>query len=381
MLIEIKGVQFVNKGAELMLMAMIEKINQLWPDAEICLSPRLNSSYLSRAKVGAYQKLNLRKGKFDLNSFSYWLPKKFRHYLKRVWGIVTEVDIDVILDASGFSYGDQWPDLALIQTGKESKRFKKHNKHYIFMPQALGPFTQKINKKWATRAFFNASLVCARDEVSYQAVNSTEHASNITLAPDFTNLLLPVVANEYSALADGIAIIPNSKMLSEQNKNELWRERYLMCLVTLIELLIQKGQNVFLLNHEGRSDELICQQVNQLLKQPIAIVSPKSALQVKAIIGQCVLTICSRFHGCVSSLSQGVPCVATSWSHKYEQLFAEYGQQNCLLNSELQGTNLVQFITDILNDVPEIKQVLQIKSKAYKEQSEMMWKTVQNTLN
>jgi colanic acid/amylovoran biosynthesis protein len=48
-LIEIKGVQFVNKGAELMLLAIVEKIHKLWPEAEICFLQRINSPYTSRA--------------------------------------------------------------------------------------------------------------------------------------------------------------------------------------------------------------------------------------------------------------------------------------------------------------------------------------------
>lgn len=380
MLIEIKGVQFVNKGAELMLMAMVEKITELWPEADICLSPRLNSPYTSRAKLGAYQKLNLRKGQFDLNSLSYWLPSKIRNYLKRAWGIVTEADVDIVLDASGFSYGDQWPDLALIQAAKECKHLAKHKKHYIFMPQALGPFTQKVNKKWAQVAFDHASLVFARDEVSYQATKLITEQSNVFIAPDFTNLITPSVDKEYTSLSGGVAIIPNSKMLSAQNKNHLWRKRYVQALVELIETLKTQGESVFLLNHEGRSDDTICQLINQQLEQPIVIVTPKSALQVKAIIGRCKLTICSRFHGCVSSLSQGVPCIATSWSHKYEQLFVEYDQQNFLLSPELTATELERFITSTLNNVLEIQQLLVAKGELYKQQSKQMWLTIQDRI-
>lgn len=106
MLIEIKGVQFVNKGAELMLHAIIEKIKVLWPDAQYCLVPDSNSPYLSRAKVGAFQKLNFRKNVVNLNGIFYLLPKLIRNYFKNKWGIVTEADVDMILDASGFKYGD-----------------------------------------------------------------------------------------------------------------------------------------------------------------------------------------------------------------------------------------------------------------------------------
>ena len=107
MLIEIKGTQFINKGAELMLYAIIHKIETIWPGAEYCLVPDNNSSYINRAKIGAYQKLNFRKNIFDFGGLSYFIPRFIRNHFKYKWGVVTEADVDLILDASGFNYGDQ----------------------------------------------------------------------------------------------------------------------------------------------------------------------------------------------------------------------------------------------------------------------------------
>ena len=114
MMIEIKGVQFVNKGAELMLAAIIERIKEYWPEANIVLEVDPLSPYKKRAELGAFQKLSLRKNFIDLNFLSYYLPKVFRNYLKK-WGIVTEADINVVLDAAGFAYGDQWGALKITR--------------------------------------------------------------------------------------------------------------------------------------------------------------------------------------------------------------------------------------------------------------------------
>ncbi|MDO6444323.1 polysaccharide pyruvyl transferase family protein [Colwellia sp. 1_MG-2023] len=380
MLIEIKGVQFVNKGAELMLMAMVEKIHQLWPEAEVCLLPRINSPYKNRAKLGTYQKLNLRKGTIDLNKLSYFLPIKMRQYLKRAWGIVTEVDVDVILDASGFSYGDQWSDTALIQAAKEAKRLNNNSKKYVFMPQALGPFTSNNNQKWSKIAFENAQLIFARDDVSFQATQKVTSNSNLFISPDFTNLLSPHLHNDYADLKGRVAVIPNSKMLSQQNKNKVWRENYLNVLTNIIELLTKQGKHVFLLNHEGKSDEAICHQINQALKKELPIISPADSLQVKAIIGQCSLTICSRFHGCVSSLSQGVPCITTSWSHKYEQLFSEYGVSNLLLAATIEKEELISLVNYVIEEQTEIKNILLPNISKFKQEASDMWNKIYNNI-
>ena len=381
MLIEIRGVQFVNKGAELMLKAIIEKLNDELPHAEICLQHTKNSPYLKRAEVGAFQKVNLCKNVLDLNGLTYFIPASLRRYFKNRFGIVTEADIDVVLDASGFSYGDQWSTLILRQVASIVKRFKRHKKHYIFMPQSLGPFTFDNNKKYANRAFSNASLVFAREEPSYQHVTKlVADPIQVKQAPDFTNLLKPAENAEYVKYQDYIIVIPNSKMLSEKNNNTWWRENYISTLASLANNALRLGEKVIILNHSGKEDDSLCLELKALLVSPCEIVEPDNAVAVKALIARGKVVISSRFHGCVSALSQAIPCIATGWSHKYQELFKEYSSDDLLLPEKINEQRLNALLTECLEKHDDRKEKLTKDALEYQQQSEKMWQLVLSVL-
>ena len=76
MLIEIKGVQFVNKGAALMLQAIQDRLRRELPAAEIALTPGPNAPFRSIAATGAWQRLRMPGAPIDLDSLSYRLPQR-----------------------------------------------------------------------------------------------------------------------------------------------------------------------------------------------------------------------------------------------------------------------------------------------------------------
>lgn len=377
MLIEIKGVQFVNKGAELMLYAILQQVNIHFPGADICLAHNAYSPYRKRALIGAFQKINLRKNVFDFNKLFYFFPLKVRHYFKNRFGIVTEADVDVVLDASGFSYGDQWSDVILQQVANEVVRLKKENKKYIFMPQSLGPFTRANNKKYAQKVFANASLVFARETPSYKHVVALlDSALHVHQSPDFTNLLEPTFYDEYKRFDDYIIIVPNSKMLSKKNKDQWWRDNYVLTLASLANKALALGEKVLILNHSGADDASLCAEISSCLTVAVEIVEPEDALRVKALIARGKLVISSRFHGCVSALSQAIPCIATGWSHKYQELFAEYDSADLLLSSGVSGNELEQTLEDCFAHLVDKKRELEKHAVVYKQQSNEMWQKV-----
>ena len=372
MIVEIKGVQFVNKGAELMLHAVIQKLNEFDPSAEIVLAPNGNSPYKARAEVNAYQKLSLKKRFLDLNELSYHLPTKVRKWLKNNWGIVTEADVDVVLDASGFAYGDQWPTKHLEAVAKEVKRLAKHDKKFIFMPQALGPFTDSDKQAAVKDGFSEAALIFAREQSSFDGIKPyITDVSKLKMAPDFTNLVKGEVEEDYTKYNNTVFIIPNYNMVNERNANSSWKARYVNFLVESVENIVELGYTPVLLNHEGKHDGELCEQVKATTLHSVDIIQESNPLKVKGLIGSSRGIICSRFHGCVSALTQGIPCVGTSWSHKYENLFAEYNRAQFLATPEWSKEELKVALSDSIGSIEET--IYTQKISEYKAQTEAMW--------
>lgn len=373
--IEIKGVQFSNKGAELMLIAVLQQLEQQLTDYQITLSPGKNLPYLNRAKLGAWQKLSFRRGNLDLTGVFGKFPSGVRRFLKR-FGIVTEADIDVILDASGFSYGDQWPTRDIKNAVKEMKRFKQAGKLYIVLPQALGSF-DKPDIRIEAEQFINAAhLIFPRDEKSYAACSELSKIDNLQQSPDFT---ASVTCPKPSYISENVVcLVPNNKMVSKYHSDQAHHKEsvYIDFWCYMIEFFAQKGFNVVLLNHEGKEDLSLCHKIQSQSSIKTELLDGLSALEVKGYLGQCQAVVSSRFHGCISALSQGVPCLATSWSHKYEALYKEYGLPENILDFETPqkelNIKLNQFATELTNQ----KKKCLAHSLEVKKKNMHMWQTV-----
>lgn len=89
---------------------------------------------------------------------------------------------------------------------------------------------------------------------------------------------------------------------------------------------------MYLLNHEGKNDEQLLHIINDEFSGSLPILTNLMGTEIKALIKDCKLLISSRYHGVVSGLTQGVPTLCTSWSHKYEQLLKEHGCENNILD-------------------------------------------------
>ena len=109
------------------------------------------------------------------------------------------------------------------------------------------------------------------------------------------------------------------------------------------------------------------------------VVTGLNALEVKGLIASAYLVVTSRFHGLASALNSCVPALATSWSHKYEELFKDYGLSDCVLpldNLLSVKQRLVPFLSENKNQ--EMRLHLREQLPKIQAQSRAMWDEIWN---
>lgn len=374
MIIELKGVEFENKGAELMLRGLLQRIEQYWPDAEIALTPSAKANFQQRCSVDAWQKISLRKLYLDLNVLTYYFPIFLRSYLKK-WGIVTEADIDVVIDASGFSYSDQWsPKMSIRHLSGEIERNTKYNKPYVFMPQAMGPFSDPKVRAQIAVSFPKAALVCAREDDTYNFIHEiTGDFDALAQFGDFTNSIKGILPEGFDTTKRLACIVPNKNMVNPRNKNKQWLDSYETMILSAVHIYKSKGLVPFFLNHEGLEDGALIERLNTQLNEPLMVVEELDPIKVKGIIATSSAVLCSRFHGCISALSNGIACLSTSWSHKYERLHEGYKAQEFLLKADVSESELEELIDKSLDYGSEAHEIIQQQAVLFKVETEQLW--------
>lgn len=315
-----------NKGAELMLYAILQEIERVHPDAKVIFPNQGLPEGVSYIKTNV--NLQRRKGYQLLR-----ILNKLRVFLiLRRLGVKTYYNlrypvknVDVVLDAAGFAYSDLWnsSDDTVSMFENYCKKMKAYGTKFVFLPQAAGPFETKNGKRSAEIINKYADLFMPREQISYDyCLKAGITPAKLRLFTDFTSLVKGEFPQGREYLKGRVAIIPNMRMI---DKGAINAEHYLDFLVEVISACEMSGKKVYLLNHEGKRDEDICHVINKRLgTHQLPIATRLTALEVKGLIAESYLVVTSRFHGVASALNSCVPCLATSWSHKYAMLFNDY---------------------------------------------------------
>jgi len=374
MIIEIRGTGFSNKGAELMLAAIVERLGATVPDVRFVVDTNIGP-YHRRASYGLLQKFDVRRA-----GRAGWLIERIMHrgYRSR-FGLVAEEDIDVLLDASGFALGDQWKESWVGQAANHFERMKKSGKKVILLPQALGPFQKSGIRDASRRALAAADLVFARESESFAHASALvpDH-KGLHQYPDFTNLLSPMPPRCAIPGPRPACIVPNKQMIA--HGSEAMKAQYVPFMAQCANHLRQLGCTPFILVHEDKADDELARTLAGSIGGEVPILTEPDARVLKGIIAESHVMVGSRFHGLVSALSQGIPAFGTSWSHKYRLLYDDYQRPDWLLDPTAPIAPALSMIAEVIQQGDEARDQLIARSKVLKRGSEEMWELVEGLL-
>ena len=383
MIVEVIGIGYPNKGAELMLCAVADQVLHNWGDDVIVATRPMQGGdlgYRALTSCSCHQRATLIWKGIDLGTpLGNLAPKK----LLRTYGVIAEKEIDVVLDASGLRYTDKWGLKPVQNAVREYARVKKRGGKIILLPQAFGPFEDPMVQEGMKRLHALVDRIYARDAVSYQHLTSLlGQSEKIHSATDFTGLVEGIIPTDAEKFRGKIAVIPNQRMMDKTSKEVA--TRYFEMLVAFVRQCQTSGKEVFVINHEGRSDEPICKQLCSAFEPVLPYTGIRSAKEVKGLISLSSGVMTSRFHGLVSAFMQGVPALTTSWSHKYEELLNLFEASDCLLDSSDQQTtwkNVTgRWLNEAFNPNASMQKNYKVIAEGQKESIGQMWKEIERIL-
>ncbi|MDI2035765.1 polysaccharide pyruvyl transferase family protein [Paenarthrobacter nitroguajacolicus] len=336
------GAEFNNQGAYLMLRAVAQGIRQ-----HLDGTPVLEHTVGNKRQKRAVGALGLAPYKLTSRITNRWIQQAACN----IAGVLSVHDIDVVLDASGFRYGDQWRSLDLALTAERLEMFSKLGVPVYMLPQAFGPFDE--TRDISGRLLESSRLVFARDPQSAQyltdSVREKYLKERIRTSPDFTGPLKGSFPSGYSHLSGAVPIIPNWNIVERATSPEQVRN-YKLALAGIADAIRDTGARAYGLSHEGPRDSALLAEIAQLTRAPFEVVNGLDGLSSKGLIGSAPLVISGRYHAISSALSQGIPVVAHGWSHKYRWLLDDYRVEELLVDPYAPPTDQIARAVNLLSD-------------------------------
>lgn len=322
LIIEIHGTGIHNRGAELMAIAIVDRLRAQYPDASFAVPPEFGS-FADKARYGFLSTWES-AGRFGwartvLNMFRWGFRKD----------TISPARPDVVLDASGFAFSDQWGERPAKNLYRKMERFYRKKQLLILLPQALGTFKNPTVANWCRNLFNRAAKVYARDEKSLSLASPLITDGKLRKYPDFTIGISPQQPPADLGLPERFAaIVPNMRMMDKSGN----ANAYLAFLHHAIRLMKERGANPVFVIHDAQEDRKIVQLLGTE-SGSLPILTHQDPRVLKGILGKADFVIGSRFHALVSSLSQGIPCIGAGWSHKYPELFQDFNNSDLLVSN------------------------------------------------
>lgn len=342
----ITGGELENKGAQSMTYIVVDELHKRFPNHKIVLHSPFD------VKKSEEIKSNL---KFDISVLGGVIPVLGKmHFKQRLYYMIKGYDkeaysktkkffeeVDMLIDISGYGLGTDWNYYEIETYLYRILCAKYFGIKVYLMPQSFGPFDyrgiQAVKMKRKIKKVLKyASVICAREKHGYDILTKQLGLKNVIKTYDLVlnnkSLDLQNVFHVVPKLdipeinPNSIAIIPNqqnSKFGNEQEVLNIYKD--------IIEKMISKGKNVYILRH-SKMDLPICQKIAKLNSNAILLENEFSCVEFNNFVNKFDFVIASRFHSVVHAYKNAVPCITLGWAVKYLELHNIFKQDDFVFN-------------------------------------------------
>ena len=385
-----------NRGSEAMVTTCIQQIKKYYPKATICIATYYPKEDFKELRKPFFKKFN-NVYIYSLTPFSLifnYLPlsilckifpflRNNNKQSKHFGSFLDLLKTDLVFDVAGISFVDG-REKFLPYNILSIFPFLIHKIKVIKLPQALGPFNNKINYLVAKFILNKCERVYCRGQLSLKYAKQIKIKNIFYFCPDISFSLKNIDVVKFKSRPDKhIAISPSSLVMSK-NVN------YIHKLVEIIKKLQKEGFAITLIIHSWRksfssrnNDLIAANKINHLLENKLKIIGyEKNSTEIREEISKFEIVIVSRFHAMISALDTFTPVFVIGWSHKYLEILNQFGlgDKYCLDYSKLNVEIITTKIKDIYNNRINISELIKNKLPFIKKEINQHFHSIFNDI-
>lgn len=379
-----------NKGAEGMLLALIQHLSILDKDAVFhVMSYYPGSDRRAGHETGSIKIINGSPKRVIGYFFqSLWcifcralhLPAKF--YLHGDFAMIA--DCDIFLDAAGISFSDGREKFTVFNILSLLPALASGVKT-VKISQAMGPFKNKINRMLAKIVLPKLALIVSRGEQTGRFLSELQ-LTNTTAYPDAA---FSMECSEADTIA-AAALLPDTggkKIIGISPSQVVWNlcskqnVDYTGILADITAECRNKGFHCVVFPHSARTGtDKTHNNDLPIIKKFASALPPGNDLTVldkeleagvlRCLIAKMDILIASRFHAIISAMSAGVPAVVVGWSHKYAEVLAPFQLDDFVQSySNFSKDATMKMIEELSAERQKFSEKIQKESRIIKEKN------------
>ena len=326
------GGNFINKGAESMLMATVDGIRKNFPGYEPVLVDLFPSKTESEKKKYDFRIINMHVRSLFRISFPVFKllfrPKGISDDEKEVTELFKSAM--ALFDISGYGLSSHnqaflWSMAYLLPL----RLAKKNHVPAWLLPQSFGPFDFKGLKRfwfslWGRSLLNYPEVAFVREPEGLEALKAVRHKLSLLSSDIVLQREITAAENEYPE----VVVIPNRQLF-----NFVTPDKVAGLFAEIISSFLEKGLKVRLLRH-SRDDEHLCDMISERVSHSALFLDKKEYLaeELINIISKAKMVVSARYHGVVHAFICQKPALIIGWATKYRHLANLFGVERFLLD-------------------------------------------------